>query len=71
MRFSFSKSLNFGPLRLTFSKSGVTASVGVPGARASLNTKGKAGIRLGAKGLSYTKSKKVLPSLWDILKKDK
>lgn len=63
MRWSISKSINLGPLRLTFSKTGLTVSMGVPGARASLNTKGEGGIRIGAKGLAYTKKKKLLPSL--------
>lgn len=63
MRWSISKSINLGPLKITVSKTGLTASLGVPGARISLNTKGEAGIRLGKKGFSYTKRKKVLPKI--------
>lgn len=63
MRWSISKSFNLGPLRITMSKSGLSFSLGVPGARASLNTKGEAGIRVGKGGLAFTKRKKVLPKL--------
>ncbi len=60
MRTSISQTFNLGLFKLTVSKSGVTISSGIPGVRASLNNKGQAGIRLGAKGLAYTKKKKIL-----------
>lgn len=63
MRWSISKSVNLGPFRFTISKTGITVSMGVPGARASINTKGETGIRVGTKGFAYTKRKKLLPSL--------
>lgn len=63
MRFSISKGWSMGPFKVTVSKSGLTASVGVPGARVSLNTKGEAGVRLGKKGFAYTKRKKLLPGV--------
>lgn len=68
MRWSVSKSFNIGPIRVTASKSGLTFSFGVPGARASINTKGEAGMRVGKKGFAYTKRKKVLPSLSSFFK---
>lgn len=70
MRWSISKSINLGPLKITFSKTGLTASLGIPGARVSLNTKGQAGIRLGKKGFSYTKQKKVFKSVKEHFKKE-
>ncbi len=60
MRASLSKTFSFGPFKLTVSKSGITGSVGVPGARVSMNTKGEAGVRVGTKGLAYTKKKKII-----------
>lgn len=63
MRWSVSKGFKFGPFRLTVSKSGLTASVGVPGARVSLNTQGKARVRVGKKGFAWTKEKKILPGI--------
>ncbi|HEV2706376.1 MAG TPA: DUF4236 domain-containing protein [Pyrinomonadaceae bacterium] len=54
MGFSFRKSINFGPLRLNFSKRGVGVSAGVRGARVS---KGPSGtyLNVGRGGLSYRK----------------
>lgn len=71
MKFSVSKTINLGPLRITASKSGLSFSFGVPGARASINTKGQAGVRIGVPGvpgLSFNKTKKVLPSLMSMFK---
>jgi hypothetical protein len=53
MGFSFRRSSNFGPFRLTFSKSGIGASVGVRGARVTLSPRGKTYITVGAGGFSY------------------
>ena len=57
MGFRFRKSVNFGPFRLNFSKSGVGYSVGGKGAR--LTKKAKGGFRATASapgtGLSFTK----------------
>jgi hypothetical protein len=52
MGWSFRKSVSFGPLRLNFSKSGVGASVGVKGARVSMNKKSTY-LNLGANGIYY------------------
>lgn len=51
MRFSISKTVRLGPVSLTFPKSGVNVSVGVPGTRVSVNTKGEGTIRVGSQGL--------------------
>ena len=58
MRLSASKTWKIGPLNLTVSKTGLSASVGVPGARIGINSKGRVTYRLGKNGLAYTKSKK-------------
>lgn len=63
MRWSVSKSFKLGPFRLTVSKTGVSVSVGVPGARVNANTKGQVGVRVGKKGFSFTKSKKLFPKI--------
>lgn len=60
MRASISKTWKVGPLNVTASKSGLSFSLGIPGARVSMNTKGEAGFRLGAGGLAYAKKKKLL-----------
>jgi len=54
MGFSFRKSINFGLLRLNFSKRGVGVSAGVKGARVS---KGPGGtyLNVGRGGFSYRK----------------
>jgi hypothetical protein len=70
MRLSASKTFKFGPLNITVSKTGLSFSLGVPGARASLNSKGEAGIRVGKKGFAYTKKKKVLPSVMNAVSGD-
>lgn len=63
MRWSVSEGWKFGPFRLTVSKSGANLSVGVPGARVGLNTKGQASLRVGKKGFGYQKRKKILPDM--------
>lgn len=63
MRWSISKSFNLGPLKITVSKTAITCSLGVPGARVSANTKGEVGMRVGKKGFAYTKRKKLLPGV--------
>jgi hypothetical protein len=50
----FRKSVNFGPLRLNLSKSGVGASVGVRGARVSFSPRGTY-VNMGAHGVYYRK----------------
>ena len=52
MGWSFRKSVSFGPIRLNFSKSGIGASVGVKGARVSINKKGTY-LNLGSNGIFY------------------
>lgn len=53
MGFSFRRSSSFGPFRLSFSKSGIGASVGVKGARLTVSPKGRTYITVGAGGFSY------------------
>lgn len=50
MALRFRRSANFGPFRLTATKSGLAASVGAPGARVSVNTKGQARRAVGIPG---------------------
>ena len=52
MSLSFRKSTNIGPLRLTFSKSGIRTSLGVKGARISTGPGGTY-VSLGANGICY------------------
>lgn len=54
MGWSWRKSLSFGPFRLNFSRSGIGASVGVPGARVSTGSRGTY-IHVGAGGFRYSK----------------
>lgn len=58
MGFKFRKSIKMGPVRVNLSKSGVSTSVGVKGARVSLSPKGKARATVGipGTGISYSKS---------------
>lgn len=55
MGLRFRKSVNIGPLRLNFSKSGVGMSVGVKGFRVGRSAKGKttATVSLPGTGISY------------------
>jgi len=59
MRTSISHTVNLGLAKLTFSKSGITLSSGIPGLRGSINTKGEVGMSAGAGGLRFTKKKKL------------
>lgn len=63
MRLSASETWTFGPLKVTLSKTGVSLSLGIPGARVGINSKGQARVRFGKNGFSYNKSKKVLPGV--------
>ena len=57
MGWSFRKSLRLLPgIRINLSKSGPRLSVGVPGARASVNMQGKARIYAGKGPLRYQKA---------------
>jgi hypothetical protein len=57
MGWSFRKSLRLLPgIRINLSKSGPRLSVGVPGARASIDLQGKARIYAGRGPLHYQKS---------------
>lgn len=58
MGFRFRKSVNIGPLRINFSKSGVGFSVGVKGFRVGRSAKGKttATVSLPGTGLSYVQN---------------
>lgn len=55
MGLRFRKSINLGPIRLNFSKSGMGISFGVKGFRVSKSAKGKtqATVSLPGTGLSY------------------
>ncbi|HEX7680514.1 MAG TPA: DUF4236 domain-containing protein [Thermoanaerobaculia bacterium] len=50
-RRDFRRSVNFGPLRFNFSKSGIGASVGVKGARLTLTPRGTTYVTVGRKRL--------------------
>jgi hypothetical protein len=57
MGWSFRKSLRLLPgIRINLSKSGPRLSVGVPGARASINMQGQARIYVGKGPLRYQKT---------------
>lgn len=58
MGLKFRKSIKMGPVRVNLSKSGVSTSVGVKGARVSLSSKGKARATVGipGTGISYSKN---------------
>jgi hypothetical protein len=58
MGWSFRRCKSFGLFKLNFSKSGVGFSVGVPGARVGVNSKGKKYVRGGfpGTGLYYQSS---------------
>jgi hypothetical protein len=65
MKISASHTVNLGIAKLTFSRTGVTLSSGIPGLRASVNTKGQVGLRAGipGTGLHFDKKKKLLPKV--------
>lgn len=58
MGLRFRKSVNIGPLRINFSKSGVGFSVGVKGFRVGRSAKGKttATVSLPGTGISYVQN---------------
>ncbi len=58
MGLRFRKSINIGPLRINFSKSGVGFSLGVKGFRIGRSAKGKtsATVSLPGTGLSYVQN---------------
>ncbi len=53
MGFFFRRSTSFGPFRLNFSKSGIGASVGVPGARLTVTPRGTMYVTAGSDGFYY------------------
>lgn len=55
MGFYFKKSINLGPIRINFSKSGIGISFGVKGCRISMGPKGTK-LNAGAKGIYYSKT---------------
>ncbi len=55
MGFYFKKSIKIGPLRINFSKSGISVSFGVKGASVNVGSK-TSSINLGRKGVYYKKS---------------
>lgn len=50
MAFFFRKSINIGPIKISFSKSGVGISVGVPAARVGKTATGKTYVSGGVPG---------------------
>ncbi len=58
MGLRFRKSINIGPLRINFSKSGVGFSLGVKGFRISRSAKGKtsATVSIPGTGISYVEN---------------
>lgn len=58
MGLRFRKSINIGPLRINFSKSGIGFSLGVKGFRVSRSAKGKntATVSLPGTGVSYVQN---------------
>lgn len=60
MGLRFHKSINIGPLRLNFSKSGVGYSIGTKGIRVGKTAKGKTRTTLSipGTGISYVKESK-------------
>lgn len=59
MKLSLSKTWKVGPLNITLSKSGISLSLGIPGARVGINSKGEVSGRAGVSGFSYNKRKKI------------
>ena len=59
MGFFLRKFINYGPVRVNFSKSGIGVSVGVPGLRIGTGPNGNY-LNIGVGGLGY---KRKLPSL--------
>jgi hypothetical protein len=70
MGWSFRKSFRLLPgIRVSLSKRGPRLSVGVPGARASIDMRGRARIYGGKGPLRYQKSVNVVPTLLSVFKK--
>lgn len=59
MKVSLSKSWNLGPFKATVSKTAVSLSIGIPGARVGINTNGQVFYRIGSGGLSYQKRQSI------------
>ena len=53
MGYFFRRSMSFGPFRLNFSKSGLGASVGVPGARLTMRPSGSTYVTVGRHGFYH------------------
>lgn len=72
MGLRFRKSINIGPLRINFSKSGVSFSIGAKGFRISRSAKGKtsATVSIPGTGISYVESldKNWFQKLWAKIK---
>ena len=61
MSWSYRKSISAGPFRMNFSKSGVSYSFGVKGARINVGERGTH-VRLSYNGISYRQRISVQPS---------
>jgi hypothetical protein len=51
------KTVKVGPFRMTVSRSGVSTSAGVKGARVRANSNGRKSVSVGRKGFRFTRSK--------------
>lgn len=79
MGLRFRKSINIGPLRINFSKSGISFSLGTKGFRITRNVKGKtsATVSLPGTGISYVQNldgdsiKETVEDIKDIFDGDK
>lgn len=63
MKLSISQGFNIGPFKVTISKTGLSVSVGVPGARVGINSKGEGNVSVGVpgvKGLTFRRRKKLV-----------
>lgn len=56
MAFYLRRGVNFGPIRVNFSKSGVGFSAGVTGARVGINSRGQTYVHGGRHGMYYRKN---------------
>jgi hypothetical protein len=62
MKLSVSQGFKVGPFRITLSKSGISVTTGIPGARVGVNSKGEGTVRIGIPGipgLKYERRKKI------------
>lgn len=61
MAWQFRRSAKFGPFRLTATKTGLSTSIGVPGARVGVNTRGQVRRTVGIPGTGLYETEFVNP----------